>query len=313
PPSFTSEGSWKGRTQWPRAGSGMQTVGRPCRIGIPSAPGYVPKYESKERFSCMMMITCLILWIAGSIAARGVPTTAHEVSTRPSEDSRPSHRVRRISLAIRRFPAEGSGRVPQSGRGEAVRGSGAEEAPVGLEGRGRSPARVIEDAVQAAGPALANRRDPIEVDDLDDELLAVAEEEQHAALGIDADALAAADRGNRVHVHHISLIHDGVRPREDELLLAVGRGGERWVEDELGSIERQAASDLRKPAVVADHEAERADPGDLEHRCRAIARRGGLERLPGEQLPVCADQPPLGVEHDRRVVDAFPRPLVDRA
>jgi hypothetical protein len=45
--------------------SGTQTVGTPFRIGIPSAPGYVPKYESNDRFSCMTTTTCLILWMPG--------------------------------------------------------------------------------------------------------------------------------------------------------------------------------------------------------------------------------------------------------
>ena len=44
-------------------GSGAQTVGIPFFIGIPSAPGYVPKNESNDRFSCMMITTCWILWI----------------------------------------------------------------------------------------------------------------------------------------------------------------------------------------------------------------------------------------------------------
>src|SRR5438552_16158334 len=33
----------------------------PCSIGMPSAPGNVPKYESNDRFSCMIITTCLIL------------------------------------------------------------------------------------------------------------------------------------------------------------------------------------------------------------------------------------------------------------
>src|SRR5438132_96938 len=35
----------------------------PRFIGMPSAPGNVPKYESNDRFSCMIITTCLILWI----------------------------------------------------------------------------------------------------------------------------------------------------------------------------------------------------------------------------------------------------------
>src|SRR5205807_4279934 len=41
----------------------MQTAGCPSFIGIPSAPGYGPKYESNERFSCMLTTTWRILWI----------------------------------------------------------------------------------------------------------------------------------------------------------------------------------------------------------------------------------------------------------
>ena len=48
----------------------MQTVGIPLRIGIPSAPGNVPKNESNDRFSCMMITTCLILWIPVAVAPR---------------------------------------------------------------------------------------------------------------------------------------------------------------------------------------------------------------------------------------------------
>ena len=50
-----------GRLAPPVAGLGTQTVGLPPFMGIPLAPGNVPKYESNERFSCMMMMTCLIL------------------------------------------------------------------------------------------------------------------------------------------------------------------------------------------------------------------------------------------------------------
>ena len=40
---------------------GTQTVGCPFCIGIPSAPGYVPKYVSNDRFSCMITSTCWIV------------------------------------------------------------------------------------------------------------------------------------------------------------------------------------------------------------------------------------------------------------
>src|SRR5215469_2257478 len=53
-------------SQPPRRGSGTQTVNWPFLAGIPSAPGYVPKYESNDRFSCMMITTCRILWMPGS-------------------------------------------------------------------------------------------------------------------------------------------------------------------------------------------------------------------------------------------------------
>ncbi len=44
----------------------------PFCAGIPSAPGYVPKYVSKERFSCMMMTICLIFCRAMSSSGETV-------------------------------------------------------------------------------------------------------------------------------------------------------------------------------------------------------------------------------------------------
>src|SRR6185436_2613441 len=64
PPTFTGFGSWNGATQVFVCGSGEHTDGLPSFIGMPSEPGYVPKYESKERFSCITMTTCLIRWRA---------------------------------------------------------------------------------------------------------------------------------------------------------------------------------------------------------------------------------------------------------
>ena len=43
PPALRSDVSWYGLTQTCVFGSGLQTVGTPFFIGIPSAPGYVPK------------------------------------------------------------------------------------------------------------------------------------------------------------------------------------------------------------------------------------------------------------------------------
>ena len=43
PPALRSAVSWYGRWQLRVDGSGTQTVGTPFFIGIPSAPGYVPK------------------------------------------------------------------------------------------------------------------------------------------------------------------------------------------------------------------------------------------------------------------------------
>jgi len=38
------------------------------RRKIPSAPGYVPKYVSNDRFSCMITTTCLMTWMPESRA-----------------------------------------------------------------------------------------------------------------------------------------------------------------------------------------------------------------------------------------------------
>src|SRR5947209_17880861 len=69
PPAFLSFVSWYGLSHAPVRGFGLHTVGMPWRIGMPLAPGYVPKYVSKERFSCMITITCLILWMPLSAAS----------------------------------------------------------------------------------------------------------------------------------------------------------------------------------------------------------------------------------------------------
>src|SRR5215831_18963194 len=43
---------------------------------MPSAPGYVPKNESNDLFSCMMITTCLILWMPVPAAAPAEPGEA---------------------------------------------------------------------------------------------------------------------------------------------------------------------------------------------------------------------------------------------
>jgi mannose-6-phosphate isomerase-like protein (cupin superfamily) len=60
---------------------------------MPSAPGYVPKYESNDRFSCMITITCRILRMPGP-AVRVARTCVHPVAT-SANPARPA-----ASLAI---------------------------------------------------------------------------------------------------------------------------------------------------------------------------------------------------------------------
>src|SRR5260370_28263601 len=67
-----SAGSWNGGSPPLVAGFGMQTVNLPLAAGISSAPGKVPKYESNDRFSCMITTTCLMTWIP---APRTTPWT----------------------------------------------------------------------------------------------------------------------------------------------------------------------------------------------------------------------------------------------
>ena len=62
-PPLTRLGSWYGRSQCFVRGSGTHTVNWPFLAGSPSARGNVPKNESNDRFSCMMITTCRILWI----------------------------------------------------------------------------------------------------------------------------------------------------------------------------------------------------------------------------------------------------------
>src|SRR3954462_3551222 len=47
---------------------------RQTPAGMPSAPGNVPKYSSKLRFSCMMNTKCLILSSPGGIGGGEVAT-----------------------------------------------------------------------------------------------------------------------------------------------------------------------------------------------------------------------------------------------
>src|SRR5579864_1202395 len=55
-------------------------------MGMPSAPGNVPKYESNERFSCMTTITCLIFSIppAPPVPAPEPPPPAAVVELDPT-------------------------------------------------------------------------------------------------------------------------------------------------------------------------------------------------------------------------------------
>jgi hypothetical protein len=59
---------------------------------MPSAPGNVPKYESKDRFSCMMTTTCWILWIASPAGAGGGevddPVDDDPLEDAPDDDAR---------------------------------------------------------------------------------------------------------------------------------------------------------------------------------------------------------------------------------
>src|SRR5713101_1384400 len=97
PPALTMLGSWNGLSHVRFAGSGTHTL-----AGRPSAPGYVPKYVSKDRFSCMITTTCLILWmpvapagfVAGLVEPGPAPRPAVPVPTPEREHATPT-RLRR--------------------------------------------------------------------------------------------------------------------------------------------------------------------------------------------------------------------------
>src|SRR5437763_6435112 len=60
---------------------------------MPSAPGYVPKYESNERFSCMMITTWRILWMPETVQAvlapaSGARQAAATISPNPAAATR---------------------------------------------------------------------------------------------------------------------------------------------------------------------------------------------------------------------------------
>src|SRR5579859_4938303 len=101
PPWFRSLVSRNGLMHTLARGSGTQTLGVPSApVGIPSAPGNVPKYESNERFSCMMTITCLILWMPSS-AWPGAALEAVRPRTRAATAAviQAGLRIRHISLS----------------------------------------------------------------------------------------------------------------------------------------------------------------------------------------------------------------------
>ena len=90
PPSSLLAVLWNGVTQPPLAGSGTQTVGDPPAIGMPSTPGYVPKYVSKERFSCMIMTTCLMRWMSpGAVGISVIPLSVGQPTGGHVTDSVP--------------------------------------------------------------------------------------------------------------------------------------------------------------------------------------------------------------------------------
>jgi hypothetical protein len=75
------------------------------------------------------------------------------------------------------------------------------------------------------------------------------------------------------------------------------------VQQHLRAREREPSRHLRKPAVVADHDAEAAHAGDVEGAER-IARRLLLEGRPGEELAVSGDERSVRIEDERGVVEA---------
>jgi len=66
-------------------------------MGIPSACGYVPKKESKERFSSMITTTWQILWMPrGEETQRSLDAEAPQPALAPAA-SRRARQVRRFS------------------------------------------------------------------------------------------------------------------------------------------------------------------------------------------------------------------------
>ena len=121
------------------------------------------------------------------------------------------------------------------------------------------------------------------------------------ALRVHDDALALAGGAGAVDADHKDLVDDGVGLGEDQFLFAVRGGGFDDVEDHLGAHPGELAGDLGEPGVVADVQAHPADAGQV-HGGELVAGVVGLERAPGEDLPVVAGELPfrgqdqLGVE-----------------
>ncbi len=195
---------------------------------------------------------------------------------------------------------------------ELYRGRGRYAAVQGqLESR-PDAVHLLPEPVDPEAAALPNALHLVEVEHGRHDLLADARLVAHRPFRIDHQAAAVADRRRRVDVHHGDLVDDRVRARDHRLGVAIGRAGQRDLEDRLGALPRERAEDLGERAVVADGEPEAADALDVEAD-GLCARLGRLVRLPGKALAVARDELPRRREDDGRVRGGVADPLVDAA
>src|SRR5579859_988687 len=161
PPPLTSRGSWKGLTQAAPAGSGTHSVNWPLASRTrPSTPGKVPKYSSKLRFSCMITITCLILWMPWAAAPPPRGPGADEVQPARRRTTQHAERLRGEARMGRFFQTDPG--ISSSPYERFVSSGSPAPRPVGCERRpGWTPSRPLGwgpgrwDLIQTGGRLLA--------------------------------------------------------------------------------------------------------------------------------------------------------------
>ncbi len=174
-------------------------------------------------------------------------------------------------------------------------------------------AKTLERLPESLPAALAHVRHEIEVELERDDLAPGARHIKRLAARTESRGAAIAEVARAVEVDEVTLIRRGRGARDRDLDVAVDGVGEAGMQDDLGAHPGERARRLRKPHVVADRDAEAPDVRDVEDRVLVAARDIHLIGLERVDLAVTGNDLARGVDHGRRVVDARPGALVERA